>query len=79
MLKHARERLVLRLERHLLAASFALTVGGILLGCLEVTTLSVSSATPGGITALIGLLGMLASLPLHRGEPGEPPHPLFEE
>ena len=79
MFKDARERLTLRLERHLLAASFALTVGGILLGCLEITTLNVSSGILGGIIALLGLVGMIVSLPFHRGEPGEPPRPLFEE
>jgi hypothetical protein len=79
MFKYAWERLALRLDRQLLAVSFALTVGGVLLGCLEVMTLNVSSGIVGGIIALSGLGGMIASLPFHRGEGGEPPHPLFEE
>jgi hypothetical protein len=79
MLKQARERLPLILDGQLLCASFALAVGGILLGCLEIMTLNVSSGIPGGIIALIGLVGIIGSLLLHRREPGEPPRPLFED
>jgi hypothetical protein len=60
------KRLALLLERQLLPASFALTVGGILLGCLEVTAFNISSGIPGGIFALIGLVGMIVSIPFHR-------------
>jgi hypothetical protein len=60
------ERLVLLIDRPLLSASFALCVGGILLGCLEVTMLDVSYGMVGGIIALIGLVGMIVSLPVHQ-------------
>jgi hypothetical protein len=79
MLKQARERLPLILDRQLLSASFALAVGGILLGCLETMTLDVSSGIPGGIIALIGLVGIIISLPLHQREPDEPSRPLFDD
>ena len=79
MFKHVRERLSLLLAHQLLSASFALTVGGILLGCLEIMMLNISCGTPGGIIALIGLVGMIVSLPFHRRKPGEPPRPLFED
>jgi hypothetical protein len=79
MFKPIWERLALLFARHLLSASFALTVGGILLGCLETMTLNVSSGIPGGIIALFGLVGMIVSLPFHQREPGEAPHALSDD
>ena len=79
MLKPVRKRLTLLFDRQLLSASFGLTVGGILLGCLEIMTLNVSSGIPGGVVALVGLVGMIASLSFNQPEPGVPPRQLFDD
>jgi hypothetical protein len=72
MFRHWRERLALLVDRRWLLVSFTLTVSGILLGCLEVMTVNVSSGLDGGIVALIGLVGMAVSLPFHQREPRRP-------
>ncbi len=68
-------------DRQLLSVSFALTVGGILLGCFEMMAFNVSSGIPGGIFALIGFVGMIVSIPFHQSESGEPRtrSPLFDD